>query len=388
MKVLSVIWKIPDDRIPGFSCDTNGLVIVRDLCEYLGRKIESYLLLGKEYLPAMDFGNIHIVDSEESKIDFKGKSHLEIMIGAFKRALTDIQPDIVHIHDCGDFCRACIKICFEKHIPYVFTAHAFIGKGQEISNMYDRNIIWQEQVYTVPGINIVAVGKGLASRIIKEYPGLKPNQLRVIQNGTDIKAEFVQSDLKSRLGFQGKRLLICPGKITRRKNQLQIVRAFQLLSKTIGEHVGVIFCGNDCLGEELQNAIEEAGMGGVLKYVGVLNRMQMKEFYSISNGMITASITEGLSIAALEAIAYGQPLVMFGDLECAMDLNDKHVSCLAKERTDQALAEAIEQWAVNMWDRDAIIKYAGKFSMDRVADEYIDCYCDILKQYSEGNKNV
>lgn len=386
MKILSVIWKISEDRLKGFANDTNGFVIVRDLCEYLGKKEESYLLLGKEYLPNMDLGNIHIVDSKnvfEKAYDLK--SHNEIMVEAFKKALIDIQPDIVNFHDGGDFCRECIKICIKKQIPYVFTAHGIIEKNQMISTKYnERNILWQEELFAIPGLNIVAVGKGTANKIIKEYPNLALEQVRVIQNGTPFKANIICNDLKLKLGFQNKKILICPGKITNRKNQLQIVRAFKLLPKSVSEKIGVVFCGNDRLNGELQIAIEEAGLELSLKYVGVLNREQMQEHYSICDGMIMPSITEGLSVAAIEAIAYGMPLIMFSDLECAVDLDDEKVCCFAKNRTDQALAEAIERWERTIWDKNAILKYAEHFSMERVAEEYIDYYRDILDKYNTG----
>lgn len=378
MKALSVIWKIPDDRLVGFSSDKNGLIVVRDLCEYLGRKIDSYLILGKDTLPAMKLGHIHIVDTEKVAVANSGKSHIEIMVQAFELALDEIQPDIVHIHDCGDFCRACIKVCVQKKIPYVFTAHAFIGKDQKISNLNERDIAWQKEVMMTNGINVVAVGKGLAEKIAMEYPNLKKDQIRIIQNGTDFRAKKITTKLKTNLGFHDKKILICPGKITKRKNQIQIIKAFQLLSQNMQNDIGIIFCGNDRLNGELQHAIETANLDSSIKYVGVLDSEQMPEYYSISDGLIMSSVTEGLSIAALEAIAYGIPAIMFADVECAKDLDDERVTSLAKERTDKSLANAIEKWLNTDWDANYIMKYASQFSMDRVADEYISCYKDVI----------
>lgn len=378
MKALSVVWKIPDDRLKGFSNDTNGLIVVRDLCEHLGKTIESYLLLGKEYLPQMDLGHIHIVNSEKIAEQFADKSHLEIMKAVFENALDDIRPDIVHIHDCGDFCRICMKICIKRQIPYIFTAHSFIGKNQKISKVWIRDIFWQKEVYTIPNINIIAVGKGIASKIVKEYPNIKPKQLRVIQNGTDFKIEEKNIILKKQLGLDGRKILICAGKISNGKNQMQIVKAVQLLPQSIIEKICILFCGNDRLNGKLQKAIKDAKLENALKYIGVLNNFQMKKYYAISDGYIMSSISEGLSIAALEAIACGLPLIMFSDLECAMDLNNENVVCFAKERTDEALADAIEKWANKDWDKLTILKYAEYFSMERVANDYIDCYSRIL----------
>ena len=83
------------------------------------------------------------------------------------------------------------------------------------------------------GINVVAVGKGLAEKIAMEYPNLKKDQIRIIQNGTDFRAKKITTKLKTNLGFHDKKILICPGKITKRKNQIQIIKAFQLLSQNM-----------------------------------------------------------------------------------------------------------------------------------------------------------
>lgn len=380
MRVLSVVWKIYDDRLQGFSDDTNGLIVVRDMCEYIGRRAESYLLLGKDFLPDMKLGNISIVDSESIAKRFYWKSHLEIMIEAFKRALFDIRPDIVHFHDSGDFCRGCINVCIERKVPYVFTAHNFIAKKQIIPTINDRYISWQNKIYKMPDINIVAVGKGVADKIYYAYPELGDGRLRIIQNGTTFKAEKINSKLQFKLNLQEKKILICPGKITKRKNQIQIVKAYKLLPPSVSKNIGIVFCGNDRLDGEMQRVIQAAGVEDSLKYVGTVSSEQMKEYYSISSGMITASLAEGLSIAALEAIAYGLPVIMFSDLECAVDLDDEHVSCLAEQRTDVALAKAIQKWVEKEWDRDIILKFASQFSMEKVANKYIKYYEDILKR--------
>lgn len=380
MRALSVIWKIYDDRLQEFAEDTTGLIVVRDLCEFLGRKIESYLLLGKEYISEINLGNIHVVDSKSIAESNVGKPHLEIMKEVFEKTLMDIKPDIVHIHDSGDFCRMCMKICIDKRVPYVFTAHGFIEKDQKITNRYKKDIEYQKEVFTTPNIHVVAVGKGLANKIVKEYPNLKNKQLKVIQNGTEFKAEIFDDKLRDDLKLHEKKILICPGKITERKNQIQIVRAFQLLPESIKEKICILFCGNDRLNGKLIKVIKDAGLEEQLRYIGILSSEQMKKYYFICDGFITASITEGLSIAALEALAYGLPLIMFSDIECAIDLNDERIACFAQERTDEALAMAIQKWLYKEWDKNAILQYSNQFSMERVAEDYLNCYQDILNE--------
>jgi glycosyltransferase involved in cell wall biosynthesis len=124
-----------------------------------------------------------------------------------------------------------------------------------------------------------------------------------------------------------------------------------------------------------------------LIYVGTFSNEEMKELYSSVDGMILPSYSEGLSIAMLEAIAYGLPVIMYSDSECANDLNDDEICSFAENRSDQALAKAIERWCVKNWNKDHIRKYSTKFSMDRVADEYIAYYSKIINDFKENTND-
>ena len=91
-----------------------------------------------------------------------------------------------------------------------------------------------------------------------------------------------------------------------------------------------------------------------------------------------SSLAEGLSIAALEAIAYGLPVIMHQDSECADDLNDENVVCFAQGRSSKDLAKAMVRWYQKEWDRESIVRYSKKFTMERVAKDYLDYYTQRL----------
>ena len=104
----------------------------------------------------------------------------------------------------------------------------------------------------------------------------------------------------------------------------------------------------------------------------------MKKFYSISNGLIMPSLAEGLSLAMLENIAYGQPVILFRDSECAEDISDEGVVQIAEERSDACLANAIVKWYEKEWDKEHIVEFSKYFTMERMADDYIDYFKKLL----------
>ena len=136
--------------------------------------------------------------------------------------------------------------------------------------------------------------------------------------------------------------------------------------------------GNDRLKGALSEAICQSENQKNLIYAGAVSSEEMKEYYSIADGLIMPSFAEGLSIAALEMIAYGKPIIMFSDSECVDDLNDPKISVLAKERTNAGLAKAIEKWYFQEWDTEYIKKFSDYFSMERVTEDYLTYYKNIL----------
>lgn len=388
MKILSMAWTIYDNRLQEFYNNySGGGLAIKNICEYIGRIHESYLFIGKFKMPELELGNIHIVntisypDIKDDDIDDNEK-HLRTMTQAFKNTLEELQPDIVNFHGIGELMQRCIRICINKNIPYVYTDHLYISLDTQIEG-YDTNIKWEKQIYNIPEIKVITVSTGMKKKVLQDFPHVPPENISVIKNGTDFIAEKIDGDLKEKYLLKDKKVLLCVGTLNHRKNQCQIVKAFQLLSPTMQDSVKVLFCGKDSMKGTLQESIMNAGLQDKLIYVGAVSSEEMKKYYSVADGLIMPSYAEGLSIAALEAIAYGLPVIMFQNSECADDLNDEKVVCFARERSDECLAETIRDWYETQWDREYILEYAKYFSMERVADEYIEYYKDMLTTESE-----
>lgn len=381
MKILSMAWSIYDDRMREFCHNYNGGgLMIKNICEYIGRKEESYLFIGCCKLPASSLENIHIVDTlscaeasiEDESVD-NSEKHLRQMTRAFETAIESINPDIVNFHGIGALMQRCIEVCRMKNVPYVYTDHLFIGSKSNIIG-YDTNIEWEKQVYNIPDIKVIAVSSGMKRKILENFPHILSDDIYVIKNGTDFQAIREKGDLQQKYSLENKKVLLCAGTLNHRKNQCQIIRAFKLLPSSVQKNLMIIFCGKDRMDGKLQGEIANAGLQDSLIYVGAVSSAEMKKYYSVSDGLIMPSYAEGLSLAALEAIAYGLPVIMFQDSECAEDLNDDKVVCFAKERTDLSLAQAITMWYEKKWDKEYIIKCSEYFTMERVADDYIKYY--------------
>lgn len=383
MKVLSMAWVIYDERIEEFSQNCiggGGGVMIKNICKYIGEKADSYLFIGKFKLPQIEMDEYTIVNTE---IDIPNDitDHIGQMSFAFEKALEEIMPDIVNVHGSGILAKRCIEICMIKNIPVVYTDHLYVGRN-DVFEGAERDHEWDDAILTIPNLNIVTVSTGMRTKILKDYPRLNPDKVKAIVNGTDFFAEEKTSDFRERYRLKDKKILLCAATLHSRKNQLQLVKIFPMLKDEVQKQTKIVFCGKDSLKYplcvKLQQKIRENGLEENLQYIGSLSNEDMKKMYSITDGLILPSYSEGLSLVELEAIAYGIPVIMFRDLECAEDLDDDEVVSFAEERTDEALAEAVNNWFYKKWNRDYICKYSSQFTMEKVADNYLSYYEKII----------
>ena len=270
-----------------------------------------------------------------------------------------------------------MEICIARGLPCVYTEHLYIGTNRKIEG-YDRAVLWEKEMYNIPGIQIIAVSTGMKKKIMEDFGQVPERDLYVIKNGTDFIPDFVTSDIKEIYATKDKKVLLCVGTLLARKNQCQLIEAFKLLPEEIQNNLKIIFCGRDGMKGHLQNEITKAELEDKLIYAGAFSSENMKKFYSIADGLVMPSLAEGLSIAALEMLTYGKPVIMFSDSECAVDLNDEQVTCMAEERTSRSLAEAIVRWYEKDWDSNYIKIFSKEFSMDNMVENYLAFYNYLL----------
>lgn len=387
MNVLTITWSISDSRLDAFRNDlTGGGLAIKNIANAIGKTENSFLLLGTVALPEMRLDNIQIVGTDKVLNYSRSKETIDQWQSDLLRILADTisdrKIDIVDVHGSGDFCRNCIEYCLKKDIPLVYTDHLFIGESSRFEN-YESSVEWEKWLYSHQNLNVVSVSHGQKEKIRKFFPDFPAAHITPIPNGTEAIGRIVKSSLVERYSLIGKKVLCCSGTLLERKNQLAAVRAFTLLPKDIQENLAILFCGKDALNGRLQRSIEENQLQDKLIYLGPVPGEKMPAVYTISDGMIMPSFSEGLSLAALEMLSYGKPVVMFRDSECFDDLHDPVAIEIADNRTDEDLSQAIVRWYRKSWNMKAIKEFSSYFNMDRVGADYIRFYKSVLAKKTD-----
>lgn len=232
-------------------------------------------------------------------------------IKAYKQ-LKDIMKrekfDLVHCHTPMGGVLARLAAAATKTAPVLYTAHGFhFYHGSPFIN-------W---IMYYPVERLLAHYTDVLITINKEdYRNAK--QFRFRKNGSLVHINGIGIDTKENinkyvdktkkrkeLGIKQDTFLITSvGEITKRKNHKVVLQA---LAKLKNKNIKYILCGTGSLEEELKYLVQKLQIQDRVIFAGY--RKDVNEILKISDCFVFPSLQEGLSVALLEAMTEGLPVI-------------------------------------------------------------------------------
>jgi glycosyltransferase involved in cell wall biosynthesis len=208
----------------------------------------------------------------------------------------------------------------------------------------------------------------------------------VIKNGIDTNHFFKNSikriQMKKRLQLENHFILLFAGRWTNNKGIFQLLKAFSIVRKTTTENLMLVLIGSGEK-ERVLSEIQSLGISGNVLLIGPVNRQSISDYYCMSDIFILPSEFEGLPMALLEAMSCGLPSIVSrvgGNPEL---ISSGKNGFLIEPNNLEELVETILWCLDHQRDLESIGQSAAetvreKFSMEMVADEYIDVYNELL----------
>ena len=169
------------------------------------------------------------------------------------------------------------------------------------------------------------------------------------------------------------RIILCVGNIGKRKNQAQLIRAFELLPERLARQSYILFLGDE---QEPEMSIERSSAGCQYKEhfiaCGIVELVHA--YYSQGNGVALMSLSEGFGLSLIEGMHFGLPAMSFTDVDAFEDIYDSCAMVGVLEHSDKAVAEGLERLLTGKWNRAAIKAYSKKFEAHNMAKQYINVY--------------
>lgn len=243
--------------------------------------------------------------------------------GAIQTLGTDLEivsdvagADVVHSHTWyANFAGHLASLL--HGIPHVVTAHSLEPlrpwKAEQLGGGYAVSSYIEKTAYEGAAA-IVAVSEGMRADILRSYPSLDPEKVRVIYNGIDTEqwhpvedAAFLES-----IGMDPSRpSVVFVGRITRQKGLPYLLRAAELLPP----EVQLVLCAGAPDTPQILAEVEELVRGlqatreGVIWIDRLLPRHELCAILTAATTFVCPSVYEPLGIVNLEAMACGAAVV-------------------------------------------------------------------------------
>ncbi len=205
-------------------------------------------------------------------------------------------------------------------IPHIVTAHSLEPlrpwKAEQLGGGYAVSSYIEKTAYEGAAA-VVAVSDGMRQDILRSYPSLDPDRVKVIYNGIDVESWRPVRDeaLLERFGIDSSRpSVVFVGRITRQKGLPYFLRAAALLPAD----VQVILCAGapdtPQILAEVEGLVRELQQqrDGVVWIDEFLQRDQLCAILTAATTFVCPSVYEPLGIVNLEAMACGAAVVGTG----------------------------------------------------------------------------
>jgi glycosyltransferase involved in cell wall biosynthesis len=296
-----------------------------------------------------------------------------------------LRIDLIHSHLPDVNLYSCLA-GFAAGVPTVTTYHGSPTEPQKRINFRSLKYALIRRLST----RIVAVSDWLKDDLVKtaQFP---PGKLKTIYNGVDwrrfaLPSNSVTKRKELNIGLDEK-LVGMVANLRPAKGYQYFVRAAAIIAKSIPKVRFLIIGEED---EELkETVIQEIEARGLTDKVILLGfREDVPELLKLLDVFVLSSVSEGLSIATIEAMAAGVPVVVTRSGGPQEVVVDGRAGFLVPREDEKSLAEKAllllenRELATRM-GKEAQAQVRGKFSIDTMIRNYETVYQDCLN-HREG----
>lgn len=254
-----------------------------------------------------------------------------------RRAIVGHRTDVLHTHNATAHYHAVLAAIGATPACTINTRHGMgaLDAGSRRERLYRLAMRWTDFVVTVCRA---------AKRELEQAAILPPDKLRAIPNGIRIE-RFAPANAQARaklvasLGLPPRTQLVgTVGRLNWAKDHAGLIHAFADLRRRTPD-CALVIIGDGALREELRALIDGEGLAGRVFLLG--DRSDVEELLCGLDVFALSSLTEGYSIALLEACAAALPIVateVGGNAEIVRAGSN---GLLVPPRSPQALADAL-----------------------------------------------
>jgi sugar transferase (PEP-CTERM/EpsH1 system associated) len=286
-------------------------------------------------------------------------------------ALRRLRPHVVHTHNVGPHVNGAVAAKFARRPVLVHTKH-----GRNYGELAKRKLLFQNRVASLLSDKIVCVSHD-AANVARQMEKVAEKRIAVIHNGIDV-SRFEMSPAPCRSTETIRAIHVA--RLNPIKDQATLLRAVRIVVDRLpGFHLDVV--GEGPAATKVKQLCGELSLSNHVRFHGM--RDDVPKLLRSADLFVLSSLSEGISLTLLEAMASGLPVVatdVGGNREV---VQTGTTGCLVPSRDPQALADAIirlcsngkEAREMGMRGRQRVEQF---FSVDIMVNAYEELYCNLL----------
>lgn len=293
----------------------------------------------------------------------------------FKRLLREEQVDLIHSHE------------FDASVQGTFVA-ALSGTPL-VATVHGKNYFWEKfrrrlaYRWVSRRATMVAVSQNL-KEFVMEKVGISPDRIKVIYNGVDALPYCDSTDVeqcRKELRIpQNDRLVGVVGNLYPVKGHQHLIDGIPAVLKKC-PNTSFVFAGRGQLEPELKEQVHRLGLDKRVHFLGL--RQDIPRILAMLDVFVQPSLSEGLSMAILEAMIAGKPVVatqVGGNPELVLE---GETGFLVPPRDSQALASSLVTLLTNKAQAAQLAEKGksraeGQFSLETMVRAYQALYDECL----------
>ena len=276
---------------------------------------------------------------------------------AASQAIRSWSPNVVHCHNPGMAAITSLATLRGRRVPALVSVHGV------------READWERaaRVLRLAGLPIVACGPGVAEALTEH--GITASQ--TILNGVAA-APTAATSLSAALDAPIKApVVVSVGRLVEQKNHSLAIRAIARIPEA-----SLVILGEGPARPELEELVRVEGVADRVLLPGV--RQDARSLMGAADAILFTSHWEGLSLAALEALASGRPVVAVAARGLTELLTDGENALLVASDDPELIAEATRRVLLDegLATRlgEAGRRLAAQYSEEEMVSRYLELY--------------
>jgi glycosyltransferase involved in cell wall biosynthesis len=312
-----------------------------------------------------------------------------------QRAITDFiketKPDIIHIQNHIMIGRAVLKAARELHIPIMGTNHFmpenlvhYVPIPQVEQALKDLG--WKVFRGVFKHMELVTTPTQTAANLLKQIGWKK--EVIPLSCGIDLKRFNPNNDssyIKAKFNLPDRPILLFVGRLEKEKRIEVILRALPLILKKT--QVQLVLIGPGSLKDTLKKLSEELGVADHVTFPGFITDEDLPNFYKAASVFAIAGIAELQSIATMEAMASGLPVLACNAMALPELAHDGENGFLFADGDYKTLADkAIKLLSDNDLRKrmsQKSLEIIAKHDINKVMGEFENLYRRAIRQYAQ-----